>query len=286
MSSAQPQNNESPKSKETTKALWGKPFVWIGGIIVAAAAAWLTEVFTGALTMLFDADRYGDPIVVQVDVEASRSDQAVSLPPHASVSKEDAAKVYPAGAQQQANLLAARGGIVIGQRSMMVIITGKRPDPVRVTDIRDTSECSSPPRGGALVWLSQPFRGQIDPSIRVALDIGAPDQHVYLSDPTANEKKPFFSDKTILLKKGESHVMMIDLKPPAGMVCRPQLEMTVLDGDKTHKQKLVPEDQRNQVMDGPDAAEYKQVLLWGNVCQNLVSAPPNWQELPDPCMQN
>lgn len=284
MSSAQPRNNHSPGSRDTSKALWRKPFVWIGGIMAAAIAAWLTEVFTGGLTMLFDADRYGDPVAVRVDVEAERSDQAVSLPPQVSVSREDAAKVYPAGAQQQADLLAARGGTVIGSRSMMVIITGRRPDSVRVTDIRDISDCSAAARGGTLVWLNRPFRGHIDPSIRVGLDIGAANQHVYLKDPTAAENKPFFPDKTVVLQKDESHVLMIDLEPPAGMVCRPQLEMTVLDGDKTHKQKLVPEDQRHPVMDeSPDEAQYQQVRLWGSVCENLVTAPPGWQDLPDPC---
>ncbi|MDQ0864863.1 hypothetical protein [Arthrobacter globiformis] len=284
MSSAQPGNNRPQGSTDTTtKALWRKPFVWIGGIILAALAGWLTEVFTGALTMLFDPDRYGDPVSVQVDTEAARSDRAISLPPEVLVSKDDEAKVYPAGAQQQADLLAARGGIVIGPRSIMVTITGKRPDAVRITDIRDISDCSSPSRA-RLVWLNAPFRGHIDPTIRVGVDVGGPTQDVYLLDPGSTEKKPFFPEKTISLKKGESHVLLIDLHPPAGKVCQPQLEMTVQEGDTTHKQNLVPEDQMTQIMDEfPDESQYQQVYLWGNVCQNLVSAPPNWQESRDPC---
>jgi hypothetical protein len=280
MSSSVPGNNNPLRSHAAP--LWQKPLAWLGALVLAAMGAWLTETFTGSLSAIFDPDRYGDPVNVHVVMQPAGN--GVSLPPGVQVGKEDQAKIHPQGAQHQAALYAARGGIVIGAPSLQVVITGKRPEPVRVIDIQDASECTSPQRG-TLVWLSPPFRGQIDDSIRLGITVGEPDQHVYAMDSASDSRQPYFPGKTITLQKGESHLLEINLESPAGQVCRPQLEMTVIDGINTHRQQLVPEEQRVEIMNEvpENDRDYQQVYLWGYICDELTPAPVNWQDSRSRC---
>lgn len=289
MSSPDPGNTAPPQPTKTApKAMWRKPLVWVGALMLAALGTTLTNFAQGTISGLLASvspDEFGDPLAMHVDRDAVRKDIAVSLPPGTSLSTEEAATVEQTNVRLQADWLEDRGGVVVGQRSLTVTITGKRSSPVRVTDIRDISECS-PPQRGTLVRFGD-FRSYIDSSVRVGIFVGGPDEHAFLDDPAAGARQPYFPDKTILLNKDEQHVLVIDLWLPAGMVCRPQLEMTVMDGDKALKQNVVPEEQRIQIMQGDPAAmerEYPQVYLWGRICENLVSAAPGWESsASDPC---
>ena len=290
MSSSDPSKTVSPQSTTNTvrTAIWRKPLVWVGALMLAALGASLTDAVQDTITGVLESvspGEFGDPLAVHIDRDAVRKDIAVSLPPGTSISTQEAAAVEPSNVRLQADWLEDRGGVVIGQRSLTVTITGKRSSPVRVTDIRDASECTSPQRG-TLVRFGD-FRSHIDPAVRVGIFIGSPDEHAFSEDPMTGARQPYFPHTTILLNKGEQHVLVIDLRLPEAKVCRPQLEMTVMDGDKELKQNIVPEHQRTPIMQDDPAAvegEYRQLFLWGRICQNLVSAVPGWENNEsDPC---
>ena len=134
-----------------------------------------------------------------------------------------------------------------------------------------------PPKRGTLVNLGAP-RLYVEPSVRMILNVGATDSHAMLWDPQPSTIEPYFPNRTITLKKDEQHVLVIDLYPPPGQLCRPQLEMTVIHRDKEYKQNVVPEDQRTGVM-GEEPAEaeqeYSQVYLGGYICRKYVLATPD-----------
>lgn len=275
MSSSLPGKSDAPISSAAKPTpFWRKPLVWIGALLLTALGASLTDVIKPLMTEIIERfTESGEPI--DIHTEAMKTARAVSLPPGVQISPEDLARLEPLDVDKQAEWLESRGGVAVGSHSLTITITGNRSNPVRVTDIRDASECTEPNRG-TLVRLGAP-RFQIELSVQMVLSVGEADSHAMLWDPEAGTSEPYFPNRTITLKKDEQHVLVIQLYPPPGLLCRPQLELTVIHRDKEYKQQVVPEDQRPGVM-GEEPAEveqeYSQVFLGGYICSKYVRVTP------------
>lgn len=275
MSSPVHSKDDSPKSPAADPTpFWRKPLVWIGALLLTVLGAALTDFIKPFVITTFERiTETGEPI--DIDTEARKMARAVTLPPGVQISADDVARLDSLDVQKQAEWLESRGGVAFGEHSLVVTITGNRSDPVRVTDVRDVSECTAPKRG-TLVNLGAP-RMYVEPSVRMILNVGATDSHAMLWDPQPSTLEPYFPNRTITLKKDEQHVLVIYLYPPPGQLCRPQLEMTVIHRDKEYKQNVVPADQRTEVM-GEEPAEaeqeYSEVYLGGHICAKYVRATP------------
>ena len=148
MSSPVHSNDDSPKPPAADATpFWRKPLVWIGALLLTALGAALTDVIKPTMTGIIERiTETGEPI--DIDTEARKMARAVSLPPGVQISADDLARLDALArldspdVQKQAEWLESRGGVAAGEHSLTVTITGNRSDPVRVTDIRDASECT------------------------------------------------------------------------------------------------------------------------------------------------
>jgi hypothetical protein len=277
MSSSDAQKNKPQAVTNNPKPLWKRPVSWILAIILAALAASLTDVIKPIISAgINQITETGDPVAFRTEVRMSAGD--VSLPPEVSLSEEDLAALEPMTLEGQIESLKKRGAVVAGGQTLMVTLRGNRTDPVRVTDLRDASECTALRRGTLLrMGASLPYE---EVSLRIGLQAGDSSAEAQQWDEKSLSSRPYFPDKTITLKKGEAQVINIDLYPAAGKICRPQVQMTVIDRDQKRIQQLVPESQQAPLMAfEPDEAEpqYSRVYIGGNFCKKFVPAPPGWQ---------
>lgn len=258
-----------------SKPFWQKPFLWVGAILVAA----LGTALTNAIQPLFDrgitaVTEVGDPVSVRMEVR--NADEDVLLPSTVEVTEDDLQVLNGmARLSEQVDWLEARGGIVAGPRTLLVTLRGERSNPVRITDIRDASDCAPPDRGTLFRMVYG--RGATSDSIRIGIYVGEPSKDAWLWDSEAQEAKPFFPDRTITLQKAEEEIVLVDLYPQQGQVCRVQLEMTVVEGDRTLIQKIDPES-FHVIQVEPEEVEtaYDHVYLSGGICNVAVEATRNW----------
>ncbi|MGN7253319.1 hypothetical protein [Arthrobacter sp. SAFR-014] len=252
--------------------------VWIVTLLLAALGAsltdWIKPIFTEQINKVTET---GDPVAVKVVVQKAAED--VSLASDVPLSQEDLNQLEGITVPKQAAWLEQRGGIVAGKRSLMVTVRGNRTDPVRVTNIRDASECASPKRG-TLMRLAFGRGASVD-SVRIGVNVGEPDKSAWWWDDKKEIARPYFPDKTITLTKNEELVLNIDLYPLAEKVCRAQLQMTVVGRDTEHEQQLLPNSQQVPIMDveRPEVErQYSHVYVGGNVCKKFLPASPGWEK--------
>lgn len=286
MPSRKNHRKDSQAGSERPKPLWQKPLLWIAALIVAALGTALTNVIQPILNRtITPLVEVGDPIWIKTELRNAMED--VTFPSGLTLSEQD---VEMLGAlnrtADQAAWLEKRGGIVAGKRTLVVTLRGERADPVRITDIRDASECAPVDRGTLFRLVTG--RGATPQSIKLAIEVGNPTRDAFWVDAEKGESKPYFPERTITLRKDEEEVLVIDLYPPQPeQACRVRLQMTVLERDGEHKQLIAPE--RLSVMDvEPYKADvesaYDLVYLSGWICQRVVPGQPSWyDQLTYPC---
>jgi hypothetical protein len=129
------------------KPLWQKPFLWVGALIVAA----LGTALTNAIQPLFDRGisawtEGGEPVSVRIELQRRTED--VLLPAEVHLTDQDLQMLDGMRrVTEQVDWLESRGGVITGQRTLMITLRGERSGSVRITDIRDASECAPPDRG-------------------------------------------------------------------------------------------------------------------------------------------
>jgi hypothetical protein len=258
------------------KPLWQQPFLWLGALIVAA----LGTALTNAMQPLFDrgvsaVTEGGEPVSVRLELQRRTED--VLLPAKIHLTDNDLQMLNGMRrAAEQVDWLASRGGVVAGQRTLMLTLRGERSIPVRITDIRDASECAPPDRGSLFRMVLG--RGATPDSTRIGIYVGDPDRDAVWWDSEAEEAKSFFPDKTITLQKAEEEVVLVDLYPQEDRLCRVRLDMTVVDADQKRVQHIDP-GLLEVIQVEPAGAEpdYEHVYLSGEICNRAVAAPRNWE---------
>ncbi|NKX56377.1 hypothetical protein [Arthrobacter mobilis] len=258
--------------------LWQKPLLWVGAVVLAAAAAaltgWLEPLFT---RLIGTASETGEPVTVIISSpEHTWGD--VTLPPEVKLSPAELERLGRMNVPDQAAWLQDRGGIIAGNRRFLLTLKGNRQDPVRITGIRDASECSEPRRGTLLRLI--PEAGGVVPSIELGISVGETGSGAWTTD-ARGEQHPFFPQRTITLARGEEEQLLVELWPSVqGQVCRPRLDMTVLEDGREHLQRIPAEGELVPVMRYEDDSvepEYAAVYLGGRLCPEYVPAAPGWR---------
>ncbi|NKX51601.1 hypothetical protein HER39_13700 [Arthrobacter deserti] len=153
---------------------------------------------------------------------------------------------------------------------------------MRITGIRDVSECSAPERGTLMRLI--PESGGALPPVELGTSGGNTRSGAWTSDP-AGGKRPFFPGRTIALDQGEEEQLPVELSPDRqGAVCRPELEMTVLVDGREQLQRIPGDGRLVPVMKPEDDGaerQYSAVYLGGRLCPKYVPAAPGWWSNPD-----
>jgi hypothetical protein len=176
------------------------------GVATAVFVPRLSEPASDLLDHVLTGDEY---VGVHAVVEPSADD--VSLPSNEQLSKGELAALYEMTPESAATWLAEhKDGVITGSRTLALTLTGRQPDPIRITGVDTVSDCKEPDRGTFVRMVSG--RGDGVDSERMTINIEDPDPQPIAYDASGNAK-PYFPDRTIVLDKDEEVVVVVDLEP-------------------------------------------------------------------------
>jgi hypothetical protein len=267
-----------------------RPAVLIWTLVTAAATAVVvgvaTAVFVPRLSApandLLDHVLAGDEdIGVHVVVEPSQDD--VSIPTSEELSHDELAVLYEMTPMGAATWLAEhKNGVITSTRTVTLTLTGRQPDPIRITGVDTVSDCEAPDRGTLVRLVSG--RGDGVASERMTIKAEGADPQPLSYDASGNAS-PYFPDRTIVLAKDEEVVVVVDLEPdfdssqdPAKVrVCDVRLSLGILQKGK-ESTVAVPTTFRTMGIE-PDSVEdlYRHAYLGPGVCDSPSVARTGWR---------
>jgi hypothetical protein len=250
-------------------------------VVVGVATTVLVPVLSGPFDDLIgNATTTGPPIKIHTRLEPAADD--VVLPRSQVLSARDVATLSRLSPQDAATWLTAhREGIVADTRSLVLTLTGNRPDPVRITGVDVASSCRPPDRG-TMVRMMEGRGGGVD-SERMQIDAAKVNPTPYRVGQNGKEQ-PYFPYRTIVLKKGESQTVVVDVNPTylamddpdEEQVCDVHLTLDLLQGDQESTEK-VPATVRVMGVESEAAdARYASLYLGTGLCKTFVPAQPGW----------
>ncbi|MCG2621999.1 hypothetical protein LVY72_08720 [Arthrobacter sp. I2-34] len=206
----------------------------------------------------------------------------VSLPPEVKLTADELARLGQMNVPDQAAWLQERGGVIAGNRRVQLTLKANGPDQVQVTGIRDVSVCSVP-RRGTLLRLIPEASGAV-PSVGLGISVGESGSGAWTSD-SSGAQRPYFPGKAITLAPDGEKRLLVDLVPGRqGVVCQPELELTVVVDGREQLQRISGEGKLVPVMKSEDDGaerQYSAVYLGGRLCPQYVPAVPGWRDNPD-----
>ncbi|SFU13865.1 hypothetical protein [Arthrobacter sp. ov118] len=266
--------------KDTRTPWWQKPFLWVGGVVLIALGAALNAPLQFTFGRIIEnfAPDIGDPVSAVVSLEHSAL-HGVSLPRAGALSDQDLESLRSMGSEQQVSwLMEKRDGIPLSYPQLRLELKSNRPHPVRVTDIQPVSTCEEPSRG-SLVKTVLGGVGNASNSIVFRLYADRPGSGAEVVGP-GKEQQPFFPNRTITLAGEEREYLVLNLEASATKLCRLEVELKVVDGDKEVRQTISPGRKVallpfTEVEDFEDV--YSSVYLAGTICNRPVLAPKNYR---------
>ncbi|QIG38782.1 hypothetical protein G5T42_04180 [Microbacterium sp. 4R-513] len=270
------------KSRGGGAPVWRRVGIWglatLGAAFVGLAA---TALWQGAGDWIAGLTAGGPLVKVRVDEAPSMDD--VSIPHDESLSRADLDRLSVMDVEDaDAWLEEYRSGVPSSERSVALTLTGNRPDPVRVMDMKVQSACHPPDRGTLVVNVEG--RGGGSDSEHMIVYPEEDDHGPFLF--TAGAPTHYFPARTISLEQGEQVVVVIDIEPgrdgmdwedPASTrVCDVRLGLKIMNGD-TEVEEPVPGS--FSVMDvEPHAAygSYGAIYVGTGMCNAFYKADDGW----------
>jgi hypothetical protein len=257
------------------KSLWLRPVTWISGIVVAALGVALSNVlvpFFGGV--LEKATVTGDPVRIDNVRITPLGGESYAFPDTVQFTARDLAELNSAA--DPPGWLEARGGVRAGSLWVQLTISGNRPDGVRILDLKPAGSCAAPYSG--TVFMYPPAGGEDAQMVFLHLDdMGA--SAMYRpedAEPTSDEERPYFLDKTISLKKDEQLVLVVMLETKKSL-CSVELDFTVLDGGKTVSQRVGNQGAPFKVTAELGKRAWQHTFLGGVICAGkFVPATEAW----------
>ncbi|MFH8251473.1 hypothetical protein ACH3VR_13960 [Microbacterium sp. B2969] len=264
--------------------------IWLVTTLAAAATAVVVGVATSVLVprlsgpandLLDDALADPNPIGIHVSVEPSEDD--VSIPAGEELSDDELAALYDMTPKAATTWLAKhKKGVITSTRTLTLTLRSQRVDPVRVTGVDTTSDCTEPDRGTLVRMI--PGRGAGVDSESMTIDVEDADPEPLIYDESGNASA-YFPDRTIELAQDEEVVVVIKLEPefqegsdPNQVhACAVHLSLRVLDAGE---ESSVAVPAAVQVMGiEPDYVEdlYQHAFLGPSLCDSPSTASTGWR---------
>lgn len=176
----------------------------------------------------------GQPVLVNSvtvmpsEAASNENDDSYAFPNSILLSKPDLATLSKANYLQFDNWLDKNGGAVIGYVSIQIVVSGNRPNVVRILGMQAQSVvCAAPMHGtlmatvGAGPQFSQPL----------GFDLSKGDTIAQAYSPTKGFGADYFRTKTIALNHGEQETFQV-FAQSLKRYCHFTIGITVLDGQR------------------------------------------------------
>jgi hypothetical protein len=246
---------------------------WVLVALVGALGGAITDVvqpiFASTLNALIER---GDPVAASPIVEPAY--EGVWLPDAEHLSAQHRNDLSAMDSEAQIATLESRGGIVLGNRELKVILTGQREQGVSVIDMRPVSECSGYTPGSVIITSGGP-RGT-EPNLQMIMEVDRPSQDPILYDPddTSGVEKSAFDGSSINLAKDEYRAVNLQLR--SNLACSVNIEIKTMEDQKIRTQMLFDEDEEITV--AGDAWKQNEDLVQeayvgGSICNPYRTVP-------------
>jgi hypothetical protein len=268
--------------RRSTVAIWTLVTAAATAVVVGVATAVFVPRLSEPANNLLD-DVLADDEYVGIHVVVEPSGDDVSMPSSEELSDAELAALYEMTSKGAATWLAEhKGGIITATRTLTLTLTGRQPDPIRITGVDSVSDCKQPDRGTLVRMV--PGRGAGVASERMTIKIEDADAQALAYDASGNASA-YFPDRTIVLAKDEEVVVVIDLEPSfdgsddPGTVraCDVRLSLRLLqEGEESTV--AVPTTIRTMGIE-PDSVEdlYQHAYLGPGLCDSPSIARTGWR---------